>query len=53
MRLYAVALATLLAASGYLTAHESGHDSTENTETLRPVNREMFSGWLPTSRTRG
>ena len=36
MRLYAVALATLLAASGYLTANEGGHDGTANTSAGRP-----------------
>jgi hypothetical protein len=36
MRLYAVALATLLAASGHLTANEGGHDGTANTSGQPP-----------------
>ena len=36
MRFYAVALATLLAASGYLTANEAGHDDTEHTSAGQP-----------------
>ena len=36
MRLHAVALATLLVASGSLTANEAGHDGTSNASAGRP-----------------